>query len=758
MSFRLPLPALSVAVVLVACLSESASLAWGGSPDFRGDRVVRVVPQDVRQMRVVLATTDDVWSHGIEVGKPVDVRVNAEQLAALRRAGLRPSVLIDDVGAAIASEQARIAAGGEGGVAGTDAWFADYKTLAQIDAKLDEFAAQRPDLVSTVFVGNSLEGRPIRGVRVSSAAPGAPSILFNGCQHAREWISPMTVMYIANRMVDNASTDPAVASILSHFEIFFVPVSNPDGYQYTWDVNRLWRKNRRNNGDGSFGVDLNRNWSFQWGGSGASALPSDETYRGPFAFSEPESQALRDFYLAHSTIIGSIDFHSYGQLVMSPWGYTTALAPDAALLQSIGNGMRDAIFATTGTPYVAGPIGPTLYLAAGNVVDWAYGARDVLSYTIELRDTGQTGFILPANQIIPTGQENYAAVTSFLTALEAPASVTLPNGAPTQVTAGQPTQFAVLIRELSGQLVSGGAKLYVRTNPNAAFQSSPLASAGTNLWTATLPATPCGQTLQYYVEAETDAGVARSPSSAPAQFYSAPSVNEVVSFVDTFETNLGWTVGGPQDNATSGQWVRVDPNGTIAQPESDSSPNGTLCYVTGQGSVGGQAGEADVDNGQTTLTSPVLDCSAPDSVIRYDRWYSNNAGSNPNSDSMPVEISSDGGLNWTQLELVTENANAWVTKSFLVADYVAPTANVRVRFIARDLGAGSLVEAGVDEFRVLRSDCPPVLGDLNGDGVVDASDLALLLGAWGANGGAADLDGNGVVDAGDLAILLGAWT
>jgi hypothetical protein len=124
---------------------------------------------------------------------------------------------------------------------------------------------------------------------------------------------------------------------------------------------------------------------------------------------------------------------------------------------------------------------------------------------------------------------------------------------------------------------------------------------------------------------------------------------------------------------------------------------------------------------------------------------------------MPISISGDGGATWVLLEDVSENAGAWVEKSFRVADFVTPGAAVRLRFVARDLGQGSLVEAGVDFVRVVAQGCPPVAGDLDGDGAVGGADLALLLAAWGGSG-AADLDGSGTVDAGDLSILLDLWS
>jgi hypothetical protein len=126
---------------------------------------------------------------------------------------------------------------------------------------------------------------------------------------------------------------------------------------------------------------------------------------------------------------------------------------------------------------------------------------------------------------------------------------------------------------------------------------------------------------------------------------------------------------------------------------------------------------------------------------------------------MPILISSNNGLTWIPLETVNENLGAWKTKVFAIEDFIVPTDQVRLRFVAQDLGSGSLVEAGIDDVRISYYDCPTgPIGDLNGDGVVGAADLASLLGAWGSTGGPADLDGDGSVTASDLTILIANWT
>jgi hypothetical protein len=342
-----------------------------------------------------------------------------------------------------------------------------------------------------------------------------------------------------------------------------------------------------------------------------------------------------------------------------------------------------------------------------------------------------------------------------------PLTFTYPNGRPATVDPSGSTIITVQVGPLTTQPQPGTGVFLWRNGSTGSFASVPMTQVSPNTYLVAVPATACLSTVQWYVQAQTAAGiVANNPPAAPSTVYSAISATQSAAvFADEMEFDVpGWIAGLPSDTATSGQWVRVDPIGTAAQPEHDRTPNGTDCWITGQGSPGGPLGEADVDNGITTLVSPIFDATGWDEVfITYWRWYSNNTGASPNADSMPVEISNNGGSTWVQLELVTENANAWVFKSFRIADFVAPTSQMRVRWIARDLGPGSIVEAGVDDVAVVAYSCEPLLaGDLDGDGTVGPADLSILLGAWGTTG-PGDLDGDGSVGPADLSILLGSW-
>ena len=746
----------SAFLVLFAGLFASTAALAAEPPNFHdGESVVRATIRSARDVRTLLVLSKDALTHRLDYG-PADFIFDAKGLAALKASGIPFEVQVADLGPLLRADFDARMNQGDGGVAGGD-FFAAFRTIDEIYAKLDAWVAQRPDLVTPFTIGTSLEGRPIRGIRITKAAAGSPGVLFNATQHAREWGATTTSLYIANQLVNGYGVDSRVSALLDRAWIDVIPVCNPDGYVHTWTTNRLWRKNRRNNGDGTFGVDLNRNWAFQWGGGGASTITSDETYRGPSAFSEPESAALRDYFIANTTLAGHIDFHSYSQLVLSPWGYTTALAPNNDAFLALGNEMKDAIRRTNGVNYTAGPIASTLYIASGSSVDHAYGAHGVPSYTIEVRDTGSYGFVMPVSEILPNATENYQAALELADATVDGAVIRFAAGAPTSVQYDAPAPIVAEVRAIRGTLATNGVQLNWRVGASGSFTQTTMAAGANGAFSAAFGAVPCGATVQWFVTAQTSVGTGRWPHT-PGSVASTVATSTSVTFEDTFETNTGWTVGATGDNATSGQWVRVDPVGTAAQPENDSADAGAICWVTGQGVVGGAVGAADIDGGTTTLVSPVLNASDPNSIVSYRRWYSNNTGSAPNADSMPVQISSDGGTTWVLLEDVTENANAWVEKSFRVADFVTPSANVRVRFQARDLGTGSVVESGVDYVRILTTACPPGgdPADLNSDGVVDSQDLAIVLNSWGT-AGPGDIDGNGTVDSADLAIVLNSW-
>jgi hypothetical protein len=229
---------------------------------------------------------------------------------------------------------------------------------------------------------------------------------------------------------------------------------------------------------------------------------------------------------------------------------------------------------------------------------------------------------------------------------------------------------------------------------------------------------------------------------------------------DEFEGTGTWTSGAAGDTATTGLWVQADPVGTTAQPEDDhTAAPGVKCWFTGQGTAGGAIGAADVDGGVATLVSPTFNCTGYSEVqVSYWRWYSNNLGSQPATNTFPIDVSADNGVTWVNLETVSQVAGetaAWVQKSFKLNGLITPSAQVKFRFRATD-ATGAVVEAAIDDFRLIGLTCPVSRpADLNGDGIVNGIDLGIFLAYWGTTGG--DFDGNGTTDGADLATMLGDW-
>ncbi|TMQ12413.1 MAG: hypothetical protein E6J91_20840 [Deltaproteobacteria bacterium] len=346
----------------------------------------------------------DVWSEHQGAGLPLDVVVWSDALDRLAAAGVSWQVLVPDIDAVAAAEARRL----RSPAARTADWFAEYHDYRAITAHLGELAERASERATLQVIGNSLDNRPIWAIRIGPA-DGTP-MLINSTLHAREWIAPMVATCVADRLIRDYDRDPAIRAFVDHTRLWIVPVANPDGYQYSWSSDRYWRKNRRDR----FGVDLNRNFSVGFGGNGSSSSRLSPVYRGPYAFSEPESAALRDL-ARREHIALHVDLHAFGQLVLYPWGHTGTPAPDRDRFAALGDRMASAMFAAHGTLYrLSSAI--ELYPAAGAMIDWMYGEAGALSFTIELRPSwpgGSGGFVLPPEQIRPTCDEGLAAVLAL---------------------------------------------------------------------------------------------------------------------------------------------------------------------------------------------------------------------------------------------------------------------------------------------------------------------------------------------------------
>jgi carboxypeptidase T len=301
----------------------------------------------------------------------------------------------------------------------TDAAVGGYHTAATLEQDLRQLAERRPEIAELHRIGRSVEGRPLWALRIGDRRGSERKVAFLGCHHAREWISVEVPYRLAEHLVDHSSSDP-VQQWLQRGEVWVAPMVNPDGHEHTRTQDRLWRKNRRRNRDGSVGVDPNRNYGYMWGTldvSTSSHVPADQTYVGPRAFSEPEVRAVRDL-VAGQLFSGVLTYHSYSQLILYPWGHTAEPIKDPADLgevRGLAEEMQRLVASVHGRTYTAQQASQ-LYPTAGDTTDWTYGEYDVPSLTVELRPASarEGGFILPADQIEPCWEENRPAALEFI--------------------------------------------------------------------------------------------------------------------------------------------------------------------------------------------------------------------------------------------------------------------------------------------------------------------------------------------------------
>lgn len=288
-----------------------------------------------------------------------------------------------------------------------------HYTFQEAIMRLDSLSMQYPNIITPKFsLGLSVEGRTVWCVKISdnpNINENEPQALFDGLIHAREPMSMMCIFYYMYYLAENYGTDPEVTYLINNRELYFAPVTNPDGYEYNRQTNPsgggMWRKNRKNNGNGSYGIDLNRNYGYMWGydNSGSSPDPSDETYRGTAAFSEPEASIIRDFALTKN-FKTHINYHTYQNAIIHPWGYINTLPPDFSTYNEMASHMAKFNGYTFGTSY------QTLgYNSNGTMRDWFYGEQSTkgkaYSFVFEVGGSSD-GFWAPMNRILPLAQGN----------------------------------------------------------------------------------------------------------------------------------------------------------------------------------------------------------------------------------------------------------------------------------------------------------------------------------------------------------------
>ncbi len=310
---------------------------------------------------------------------------------------------------------------------------AGFHTYQEMVAEIQAVAADHPDIVRLGSIGTTYRGRTIHVVRITDAPDrdeGEPEVLLDALHHAREHLTPEMALSVIHLLTDGYDTDQRIREIVDSRVIWVVPMVNPDGlaYDLKGDPYRGWRKNRQPNGEGQpRGTDLNRNYGYRWGGIGASADPGSLVYRGAAAWSAPETRAMRDFILSRrrggsQRIRALITFHTAGELILYPYGYTYADRPsdmtgrDSRTLRALARTMA----ATNG--YLAEQ-SSDLSPKTGGMLDWIYGRQRIFGFTFELFPAGGSTvsrFYPPDEVIAAETARNHEAVLYLLEQADCP--------------------------------------------------------------------------------------------------------------------------------------------------------------------------------------------------------------------------------------------------------------------------------------------------------------------------------------------------
>jgi carboxypeptidase T len=327
---------------------------------------------------------------------------NEKTIARLEENGIR----------VLGNFDAKVARGGHSGAEAfphQDERFHDYAELKQALYKMEK---ENPEIAKVHVIGRSYEGRDILALQLNTnrrarrrGQSNKPGAIFLGTHHAREHLSTEVPLLLADYFLRNKN-EPKISSLLDGRDTWFVPMVNPDGAEFdiTEDRYHLWRKNRRPNGDGTFGTDLNRNYGYFWGGAGASPQTDSDIYRGPTPFSEPETQALKRFIEARKNTKVLLSFHTYSELILYPWGYR---------YEPIERRRDHAVFETMAKTMAQWnrykpQQSSELYITSGDTTDWAYGELGIFAFTFELSPSSfwEGGFYPGQDAIDPTFAAN----------------------------------------------------------------------------------------------------------------------------------------------------------------------------------------------------------------------------------------------------------------------------------------------------------------------------------------------------------------
>lgn len=672
----------------------------------RGDEAVDLVEVRVRDARdwlLLRRFATDLHDH-FHAPDRAQVLADRREQSRLEALGLELHTVQEDLGAPLPA----LASASSGSYAG-------YRTHDEMGLGLLQLSVQFPQVVSTPFsIGTTWEGRTIWAVRLSDTPavhdPSEPVVWLDALHHAREPIGGEVLMRLVEQVASGYSTDPELRRLVDSTNLLVMPCVNPDGYEFNRVLvpsgGGLWRKNKAPNANGSIGVDLNRNFGWEWGPqwAGSSGYTGSSEYRGPAPFSEPETRALRDLAAQQPPDI-YVSLHAFGGYCLIPWGYDSVLSSEDALLRGWARDVAEPLGWGYGTPW------ETIGLANGTALDWFHATHRALTFAPEI-GTPQDGFYPQGARIDELCEEVVPRLLE-LVRRAGPA----------------PRLVEVELVEADGDgdpwpERGESWEVVVRVDDPGRAPFVGLLSLGVPSELGDLWSTPRTLALEPGEERTVRlglriAGDAPTGSRLPLQVVLEGqdqrlehTLTLVVGerhplLVEAFDLDEpGWVVEG----SGSGGFelgvpeLVVEPgSGLVLQPAGDASGSPTgRCAVTG--AAAGPAPESNDLDGWTRLTSPRLDLTGYEHVeLECAAWVT----SLPANDALQLELSRDDGLTWVGLQS-SGHAPSWGALRVDLADQ-PPTASMRLRFTLRDEPDDGVAEALVDDLRILAVDRQPRL-------------------------------------------------
>ncbi|KAM8934150.1 carboxypeptidase O-like [Pelodytes ibericus] len=394
---------------------------------YNGDQVLKVIPKTSNDAEFIQSISNqlqlDLWKpvmvEEISSGVEVHVRVPFSLLQKLKETFLQKAiafeVIINDVQMLIDKQTSVAPKKGKISLAEFD--YTKYHPMPEIYEWMEHIKNTHSNIVKKEYLGSTYELRPIYYFKIGWPSDKPKKIIWMDCGiHAREWISVAFCQWFIKEIVENYKTDPVLNKALHNIDFYIVPVLNIDGFVYSWTTDRLWRKSRSPHNNGTcYGVDLNRNFDSNWCSIGASSNCSTLTFCGTGPASEPEVHAVSELVKSlKSEIMCFLTIHSYGQLILLPYGYTKNQSSNHEEMLIVGEKAAAKLKEKNGTEYTVGSASHILYSNSGSSRDWAADLPINFSYTFELRDKGAFGFELPENQIKATCEETTAAVLTIV--------------------------------------------------------------------------------------------------------------------------------------------------------------------------------------------------------------------------------------------------------------------------------------------------------------------------------------------------------